>query len=119
MGALWISKDAVGEILDKARARELLMAFGGQAVYLPIRPKEEHIIARRCGMNTLEKLCASLGGIYVAFANPYCRVPRKDTILRQLKQGKSPAEVARRCGVTLRYVQRLRKTLEAAPSCKY
>jgi Mor family transcriptional regulator len=57
-----------------------------------------------------ERLRESLGGrrVYIP-ANPRIRKEQQDQILRELQQRRTPKEVARKTGVSLRQVYRIRR----------
>ncbi|PZO64624.1 MAG: hypothetical protein DI498_10900 [Paracoccus denitrificans] len=97
----------VGETLGLNVAQLLIQNFGGLEVKFPVKPRPDHAVIKALGEVDGYALCEFLGGqqIYV----PHARAPRTRLAdVRALQtQGLDNAEIARRLGISQRWVRAL------------
>lgn len=103
---MWISKIELDALLGKDGAFALSSALGGDRIYVPMAPDSTHPLAAIIGLDGMAALCAACGGVGLSIPKT-ARKLLKEKILELLRCGKAHREVARECGATLRYVQRV------------
>lgn len=95
----------VAETLGLRVALALIQNYGGTEVKFPVRPRPDHPVIKALGEADAFALCDFLGGqqIYV----PHSRPPRsrRPEVLELAEQGLNRAEIARRLGLSQRYVR--------------
>ncbi|MFB2531014.1 helix-turn-helix domain-containing protein [Paracoccus sp. p3-h83] len=95
----------VAETLGLRVALSLIQNYGGTEVKFPVRPRPDHPVIKALGEVDALALCEFLGGqqIYVPHARP--ARSRRPEVLDLAERGLSRAEIARRLGLSQRYVR--------------
>lgn len=113
MSERWLSQGELALLIGKDAADMLCRRHGGLSLYIPASPdagtdKAEEL-RRTIGRAALAVLCDAFGGTTIAVPNKRRAEPLKQDIMNLLDRGESCAEIARRTGVTERYVRALAK----------
>ena len=98
---MWVTAHTLSTILGKDMADTLCKYKGGIPFYVPKFVKPCHELAKIVGVSGLTALCAAYQGEYITVP---CAGVKKEAVIKALEQGKSKRQVARDCGVSLRYV---------------
>jgi DNA-binding transcriptional regulator LsrR (DeoR family) len=97
-------------LLGEDGARALAQAFGGRRLYVPRQPGAHHPITVAVGQQAAERLAAAFHGVGIDVPV----MPATRTEIRRLDaEGLTRADIARKLGITERWVY---KTLAEAPS---
>ena len=107
---------AIREIAETIGLRltlRIVQEFGGRDIKFPVRPDDAHHVIVALGKEDGYEICKYMGG--QALSVPLCKVPRnwRAEIARLEAAGLSRGEIARRLGITQRWV---RKVANAPPS---
>lgn len=102
--------DMIGERV----ALKLMANFGGRDIQPPKAPADDHPILLALGVEDGRALCDLVGGGWVYV--PHGRPPRsvRAEVMALTRQGLDRVEIARRTGVTVRHVRRMRNGRPAA-----
>jgi len=102
----------IAETIGLRLALRIVQEFGGMDVEFPARPHDEHPIIAALGKDDGYAICEYMNG--QSFSVPVCKVPRnwRAEIKRLEAEGLSRGEIARRLGITQRWV---RKVANAPP----
>lgn len=95
-------------------ATEILKAwFSGRLLYIPIKPDDGHPFARLIGGPALRALSGMYGGerLRIPDARDSMMYARDRLIAEHFAEGKTPADVAARMGITERRCQQIRNEL--------
>lgn len=108
------SIDMIAETIGVRLALKIVDAFGGLDVKFPRDPEDDHPIILAFGKTDGHEICRYMGGqlLYV----PHCRPPRsaRADIKRLEAEGLSGGEIARRLGISQRWVREVTKTSKSA-----
>lgn len=116
MPTAWLSEVNCVALLGEERAGAFIRQFGGRERYIPRTPKKDHPIAKVIGVVGLSLLCAEYGGTTVSITSG--RKGKKIHIIEFLEQGMSASCVAETLGVSMRYVQTLKRAINPAKTEK-
>lgn len=102
------------EVIGTDKALALFNDFGGQdSVYIPKTPRPDHPWAASIGFEALQALCRTFGGERIGLPHADRRSCKKVAIMADLAEGRwSNREIARRRGVTDRYVRMVARELD-------
>lgn len=102
----------MAETIGLRLALRVVQEFGGRDVDFPARPHDGHPIIVALGKEDGYEVCKYMSGSSMSV--PLCRIPRnwRSEIVRLEAEGLSRGEIARRLGVTQRWV---RKVANAPP----
>lgn len=98
---MWVSYHVLRTLLGKNVADALCKAKGGVPFYVPMHVNSNHELVQVIGPHGLAALCSRFRGEQITI--PSGRV-RKEAVITALEEGKSKRQVARECGVSLRWV---------------
>lgn len=99
------SIDDMIETIGVRPALKLVQVFGGLEVSFPAQPSDTHPVILALGKEDGYAICKYMGGGKMSV--PHCR-PRRSTrsdIVRLEAEGLSAREIARRLGITQRWVR--------------
>lgn len=101
------SVEDIAETIGVRLALKIVQAFGGLEVSFPRRPDDGHPVIIALGRRDGYEICKYMGGSTVSV--PHCRPPRnaRAQIARLEAEGLSRGEIARRLGLTQRWVRKL------------
>ena len=104
MAESWVSRAELEELLGAQAAALMMRTYGGVPVYIPKQAWAGTELSRLVGVPALEKLAALYGGDRITVPNGRKPDPHKGRIIQMLDDGLTPSAIARRLGVTERYV---------------
>ena len=109
MAENWIGMGELALLIGRDAADILCRAKGGVGFYVPVSPDTSAAeeLRRLVGRTALAALCDAYGGLTVTVPNKRRGEPLKADIMTLLDRGVSAREIARRTGVTERYVRAL------------
>lgn len=109
MAERWLSMPELSLLIGADAAEMLCRSQGGLSLYIPTSPEARTDAAlnlrRIVGGLALAALCEAFGGSTITVPNKRRGEPLKRDIMNLLDRGESCAEIARRTGVTERYVR--------------
>lgn len=103
----------LSEVIGLAAALKLSERFGGGEIYVPLRIQADHPVAQCIGADAAAKLAAAFGTgqsgarIDVPKADDITRARRNRGIVEAAEAGASKQALARRHGLTTRWVRRI------------
>ncbi len=105
--------DDLAEVIGQQALIELLLAWGGYSLYVPMEIPQDHPIALRIGPYNANALAAYCGGCTLDLPRytTTTREKRNRAVIDQLAAGKSVGTVAREFGLSERWIRELRKSL--------
>lgn len=106
---MWLSEEEGTRILGKEKALRFKETFGGQRVYIPLKPKAKHKIAECVGISGMAALCRECGKEWVEVPNQARKKIKKFDVIDSLAKGISQRKTAQETGVSLRYVTMVAK----------
>ncbi|MCW5711282.1 helix-turn-helix domain-containing protein [Shinella sp.] len=100
----------IAETIGVRLALKLVQEFGGLEIRFPAQPDDQHPVIRALGKEDGYAICKYMDGSKLSV--PHCRPPRsaRAEILRMEAEGLSNAEIARRIGITQRWVRKVVKS---------
>lgn len=111
MGNIWASMVELEACIGVEKANVLCQKYGGVPVYIPTMVTKHHFLAKDIGEKALQKLSIDYGGFHLEMPNLRKYKPKKERILQLIEAGVPQNEIARVCGVSVRWVRRLAQTL--------
>ncbi len=111
--ALPESIELIAETIGVRLALKIVEVYGGREIKFPTRPHDNHPVIQALGKEDGYAICQYMNGNQLSV--PHCRPPRNArAAIRQLEaEGLSRGEIARRLGITQRWV---REVANAPPS---
>lgn len=105
----------LAEIVGVYAAHLICERFGGREnIYIPIRPDREHVLRHVLGDAKFGRLVKELGGLKINIPKAPGPMPKKALVMDAIFKGElSNAQIVERCGVSGRYVRRIRADLRA------
>lgn len=102
----------IADVIGLALALRLAEHFGGGEIYVPLRVREDHPVARVIGVDAAAQLARELGGhagarIDVPKADDVTRAGRNRAIVAAVETGVSKQALARQHGLTTRWVRKI------------
>lgn len=111
--AIWISDADLADILGRDAARTFTSVLGGQRIYIPAKATPEHKIARAIGLRGMEMLCAARAGETLTLPNGRQKLTARRRAEKLLASGKSLAQVADACTISIRYAEQIASDVRA------
>lgn len=106
MSRFYLTAQELVELLGTTEAARVCAAFGGLSnVYVPRRPAADSRWARAVGLETARALATEYGGEYIEIPMGRDLKIKALQVQALLGKGLSAPEIARRAGVTERYVR--------------
>lgn len=107
------SIEEIAETIGVRLALKIVQTFGGQEIKFPKKPHDQHPVILALGKSDGYEVCKYMSGGFLSV--PHCRPARsaRADIKRLEAQGLSRGEIARRLGLTQRWV---REVANAPPS---
>lgn len=105
MSSAWLTLDWLNNNLGEEAAKNLIENFGGRSVYIPQDVYDNHILTKTVGHEAMRFLVEHFKREYVGI--PKGLTSRKPRIMTLFQDGLSKREIARRLGVTDRYVRQV------------
>ncbi|QQM29066.1 hypothetical protein JET14_12025 [Martelella lutilitoris] len=101
------SIEEIADTIGVRLALKLVQTFGGQEVKFPVKPHDRHPVILALGKEDGLRICDYMGG--QRFSVPHCRPRRnaKADIERLEAQGLTRGQIARRLGLTERWVRKM------------
>ncbi|PYE87522.1 helix-turn-helix domain-containing protein [Phyllobacterium leguminum] len=111
--ALPASIEMIADTIGVRLALKIVQVYGGQEIKFPKNPHDQHPVILALGKEDGYAICNYMGGNLLSV--PHCRPPRsaRAEIKRLEAIGLSRREIARRLGITQRWV---RKAANGPPS---
>ncbi|CCO22209.1 hypothetical protein [Maridesulfovibrio hydrothermalis] len=94
----------LADTIGREPALVLAEEFGGVSEYIPLNAKTDHKFAKQIGMERMDILCRTYGGIWLTIPRGMNLDPKKPQIKKLLGE-KSHRQIARDLGVSERYVR--------------
>jgi len=114
---MWISEITLRSLLGHDRADAFIQNFGRQRLYIPVKARKSHKIAKAVGLGAMGILCREYGLFHIEIPGFRKEAPKKQRIIELLNNRVSKCEIARKVGVSIRYVRMVdKKRKHAAPS---
>lgn len=101
------SLEDIREVLGEAAIARLLLAYAGMEIKIPQRVDSGHPLARAIGLDAASKLAEHASGLRIYIPAAAARAERDLSIANARLAGDSVEEIARRHGLTARYVARI------------
>jgi Mor family transcriptional regulator len=105
--------DAVIAAVGESAARSLMHVYASSRIFIPTAANLDgnHPVARVLGMPLAHKLCAELGGGYLAIPTPesLSNDMRSEQIYRRWRAGRTTRQLARDYAISERRVQQILK----------
>lgn len=107
------SIEMIAETIGVRLALKIVEVYGGREVKFPKKPHDHHPVILALGKSDGYAICKYMGGELLSV--PHCKPPRsaRADIKRLEAEGLSRGEIARRLGITQRWV---REVANAPPS---
>lgn len=99
------SIEEIAETIGVRLAAKIVQAFGGLEVSFPKHPHDQHPVILALGKEDGYEVCRYMNGSTLSV--PHCRPPKsaRSAVKALEAQGFSRAEIARRLGITQRWVR--------------
>ncbi|QGA56177.1 hypothetical protein [Brucella sp. 2280] len=103
--ALPASIEEIAETIGVRLALKIVQVYGGREIKFPTRPNDDHPVIQALGKEDGYAICKYMNGNLLSV--PHCKPPRSArTAIKQLEaDGLSRGEIARRLGITQRWVR--------------
>lgn len=101
----------IADIVGEEKALGLIVAFGGQEIRIPLRPRKGQVLVERVGMDVARALSAMRGGEKVPIPNGAALRSKRRAVLAA--KG-SVSQIVRQTGATARWVRKV-KNAEPQP----
>ena len=102
---------AIVELIGEPLAVALVERIGGSRVYVPAHPGASSPLVLAIGHSAAARICDVYAGsdLHIPSRTALAVHRRRDDIHYDLRRGLSAAEVARRHGITVQHVRRIRR----------
>ena len=110
------SMEDLREVLGERAFLRLLLAYPGMDLKVPVTVAADHPLARAIGLEPAQKLAQHAGGGRMYIPSSFARAERNQAIYDGRAAGDSVEQIARRHGLTVRYVERILVRYVVPPS---